>query len=184
MLLLGLLTAGLVVQENVPAPHRQETPGCEVDTLYFQQRFLPLAEESRRAAARSRELSAAAGRDEIQPAYMLAAILSEESNAAARGLARAGVNVSMLTRDLQAVPGPHAPPDTGPDLAYSRHGVAVWSYAIRHARAHGDSAVTTLSLLMGITQCSGDPAERLLRRAHIDSLKIEQMVVRQRTNGV
>ena len=181
MLFLGLLTAGLVVQENVP---RQENPGCEVDTLYGRQHFLPLAEETRRAAARSRDLSAAAGRIDIRPAYMLAGVLSDESNAAARALAREGVNVSTLIRELQAVPGPHASPDMGPDLAYSRHGAAVWSYAMRHARAHGDSAVTTLSILMGITQCSGDPAARLLRRAHIDSLRIEQMVVRQRTSGV
>ena len=183
---LRLALAGLRALSAGPVAHPQPVPGCEVDTVYtrYEGIFVPFAEETRRAAERSRSLSVASGRDDIRPAYMLAGILSEEDNDATRALARAGVNVQMLLRQLRAMPGPHAPPGSGPDLAYSRHSVAVLSYAMRHAHARGDSAVTTMSVLSGIAQCSVDPAARLLRRVRVDSLAIERMIARAEKRGV
>lgn len=140
--------------------------------------LVPPAEETRRAQVRALRLSLAARRDDVRPAYLLAGVLSED-NRATRALVQAGVNVPKLVHQLRAVPGPHAPPGSGADLAYSRNGVAVMSYAMRHAHARGDSAYSTLSLLSGIAQCSVDPAARLLRRAHVDSVRIEQMLARE-----
>ena len=65
----------------------------------------------------------------------------------------------------------------------SRNAVAVLSYAMRRAHLGGDSVVTTLSILSGIAQCSVDPAARLLRRVHVDSLAIERMIARQEKLG-
>jgi hypothetical protein len=181
LLAVGFAFAGHDAGPTGPVAHRQAAPGCEADTVYtrFKGIFVPLAEETRRAAARSRSLSVASSRDDIRPAYMLAGILSEEGNAATRALLDAGVNVPALRRQLRAVPGPHAPAGSGPDLAYSRNAVAVLSYAMRHAHSRRDSAVTTLSILSGIAQCSVDPAARLLRRVHVDSVAVERMIARQ-----
>jgi ATP-dependent Clp protease ATP-binding subunit ClpA len=185
LLALRIGLAGVGTSSSGPVAHPQATPGCEVDTVYMRFRGIsvPFAEETRRAAMRSRSLSQAANRDDIRPAYMLAGILSEEDNGATRALVRSGVNVPTLLRQLRAVPGPHAPAGSGPDLPYSRNAVAVLSYAMRHAHSRGDSAVTTLSVLSGIAQCLVDPAARLLRRVHVDSLAIERMIARQEKRG-
>lgn len=128
----------------------------------------PFAEEMRQALEDARRLAHEAQGNEITPAFIVLGVTANRNNTGSLALRRANVDVAALARRLRRLPGARAPKGSGPDLAYSRLGVAVLYGASDLARSQGRPEVTTQDLLAGVVRC-GDRAGRELGRAGFDA---------------
>jgi len=123
----------------------------------------------------------AAGRDEaasrnhrmIRPAHILAGILRSPDARVVAALADLGILVSDLTAAIATEVGPSLSANArGPDLPYTRHGVAVLHGAVRAAERLRHDWLGAVHLLAALSQESWGAAPRVLHTAGVSPSRL------------